>query len=864
MFASFVQGWRAVRERLFPSNPLDYLLNSLPDPAFAIDSRGRVIYWNAAIEQMTGVSAAEMLGRGDFAYSIPFYGHRRPLLINGLSMSTDELLTWYPQAKRQGDTLLANAETHDLRGGYGYLSILVTPIYDRQRRRIGALEQVRNETALRQSEEMVHTLSLAVAQSPNGTFITSADGRFEYVNAAFEAMYGYTSKEVIGARVSILNSGQTDPAVIQGMWNALKAGDAWKGEFMNQRKDGETRSIFSRVSPIRQVDGRITRYLAIQEDITERKKLGQELDRHRFQLAELVVERTAELARLKEAAEAANEAKSVFLANMSHEIRTPMNGIIGLTQVVHDRTSDPGHRRQLGRVIESAQGLLRIINDILDISKIEANKLSLESLDFQLSTLIARQIDMVQTAALDKGLALTTEIDPALSVPLLGDPLRIGQILLNFLGNAVKFTEHGEIKTRVSLDRVESLEGGECWVVLFEVIDTGMGISDEVCQRLFKPFEQADMSTTRKFGGTGLGLVICQHLARMMGGDVGVDSQLGQGSRFWFSVRLHPGKGARISPHPLADAEDQAALLKALSDGYPGSRVLLVEDNEINQEVALSLLEDTGFCVEVAENGAQAVEMATKQAYDLVLMDIQMPVMDGFAASQLIRALPWHQDTPILAMTANAFDEDRQACLAAGMNDHIGKPIAPANFYLTLQKWLAQRRQFVGQHARQTMSDMPPAQGPLGGGQSQAAVLNAGGLANLADEAATGDVLAALRTSPVVDVDAGLSSTGGREKTYLRVLGRFAQSQAADSAALAAVLGQIADPDKRAEAIRLVHSLKGLAATLGFVDLQRDAGALETALKAGEAGPRVLGLADAVSRARQAVRAVLAEHLPGV
>lgn len=839
-------------DKVFPPNPLSHLLNSLPDPAFAIDLRGRVIYWNAAIEQLTGVSAKDMLGRGSLAYAVPFYGHKRPLLIDGLFMTPDELLTWYPQAKRQGETLSAHGETNDLRGGYGYLTMLVSPIRDRWGRCIGAIEQVRDETALRKSEEMVHTLSLAVAQSPNGTFITNADGRFEYVNAAFEAMYGYTSKEVIGARTSILNSGLTPLETVSQMWAALKAGESWKGDFINKRKDGEIRNIFSRVAPIRQADGQVTRYLAIQEDTTERKRMGLELDRHRFQLAELVVERTAELARLKEAAESANDAKSAFLANMSHEIRTPMNGIIGLTRIVHQHTTDPAHRRQLGRVIETAQSLLQIINDILDISKIEANKLSLESVDFHLAPLISRQMDMVRTAAVAKGLKLGHQVDPALLGPLLGDPLRIGQVLLNFLGNAVKFTEHGEVQTRVTLDRVDLVEGDETLVVLFEVIDTGIGIAEEACQRLFNAFEQADVSTTRKFGGTGLGLVISQRLAQMMGGEVGVESQLGQGSRFWFSVRLQHGKGARIGSHEPVGPQDQATLLQDLATAHQGARILLVEDNEINQEVALSLLEGTGFSVDVAENGAQAVQKARSQGYDLVLMDIQMPVMDGLAATKLIRGLAWHHETPILAMTANAFDEDRRACLAAGMNDHIGKPIVPASLYLSLQKWLANRSKQARAPVLACVAAKADDVAHLPG------VTATGSVAEAADH----DVFAGLRTSGVVDVDAGLASTGGREKTYLRVLRRFLESQPADQAALASALQQITDPDKHAQALRQAHSLKGLAGTLGFPDLQRHAAALEQAIKVGETERSILLLAEALSGARQTLVDILAAQLP--
>lgn len=835
--------------RLFPPKPYRHILASLPDPAFAIDLRGRVIYWNRAIEQMTGVLAKDILGQGDYAYSVPFYGHRRPLLIDTLNMPTDALLTWYPQAKRQGDTLSAYAETNDLRGAYGYLSVWVSPIYDRHGRRIGAIEQVRDETALRQSEEMVETLSLAVAQSPNGTFITDAEGRFKYVNGAFEEMYGYTANEVLGARTQILSSGMTPSDTIRQMWESILGGRAWQGEFINKRKDGEVRAIFSRVAPIRQADGRITRYLAIQEDTTERKKLGQELDRHRFKLTELVVERTAELARLKEAAESASEAKSAFLANMSHEIRTPMNGIIGLTRIVYERTSDPDQRRHLGRVMDAAQSLLQIINDILDLSKIEANKLSLDLVSFYLQPLLSRQMDMVRVAAESKGIRLSSQISPALLGPLLGDPLRIGQVLLNFLGNAVKFTSQGEVKVLVSLSESETRDGQESLLVLFEVIDTGIGIAPGAHERLFKPFEQVDASITREFGGTGLGLAISQHLAEMMGGGVGVDSQEGQGSRFWFTVRLVAAKGQNSEDHQGAHehlgVQAQVDLMQRLSRWYRGARILLVEDNEVNQEVALSLLEGTGFAVDVAENGAQALQKARAQGYDLILMDVQMPVMDGLTATRLIRGLAWHRETPILAMTANVFDEDRRACLAAGMNEHIGKPIVPAALYRCLQKWLDKRLEKGSESGAlvDEVSVQPSVASPVG---------------NLPQT----DWVAALRTTGLVNVDAGLASTGGREKMYLRVLRRFLDTQSDACTRLSDALARRGvTSNDHAEAVRLAHSLKGLAATLGFSAVQEKAAALELALKSGDETP-VADLLLGLMRDQEELVAALRAALP--
>ena len=294
-------------------------------------------------------------------------------------------------------------------------------------------------------------------------------------------------------------------------------------------------------------------------------------------------------------------------------------------------------------------------------------------------------ISLIGHKALDKRLKLRVDLSPEVAhLSLQGDPLRLGQILLNLTGNAVKFTEAGVVTVRAHLEEDEP----DGVLLRFEVEDTGIGITTDDQQRLFNAFEQADGSMTRKYGGTGLGLAISKRLAELMGGAVGVESTLGQGSTFWFTVRLH--KAARTNAPALAPSLSSAE--EQLKSQFPGARILLAEDEPINQEVSRGLLEDVGLTVELAEDGVQAVAMAKRTHYDLILMDMQMPNLNGVDATRAIRALPGGERTPILAMTANAFDEDRQVCLAAGMNDHIGKPVDPDVLFETLLKWLVQSR----------------------------------------------------------------------------------------------------------------------------------------------------------------------------
>ncbi len=383
----------------------------------------------------------------------------------------------------------------------------------------------------------------------------------------------------------------------------------------------------------------------------------------------------------KEAAEDATRMKSDFLANMSHEIRTPMNAVIGFAHLALKTNLDSKQFDYVRKIQQSGQHLLGIINDILDFSKIEAGKMTIEATDFKLESVLDTVTNLVGEKASSKGLELNFEVDPKVVPVLTGDPLRLGQILINFCNNAVKFTDAGSIAVRV---RVEENRPNE-QLVRFAVEDTGIGLTGEQSSRLFQAFQQADASTTRKYGGTGLGLAISKRLTELMGGTIGVTSEFGRGSTFWFTALL--GKST-LAP---ASVDDTSVVDDSGLERLFGARVLLAEDSKLNQMVAIGLMEDARLAIDVAENGEAAVRMVRAGNYDLVLMDMQMPVMDGIAATQAIRGDPRFAALPIVAMTANAMDSDRERCFEAGMNDHVSKPIDPDELFRALRRWIGDR-----------------------------------------------------------------------------------------------------------------------------------------------------------------------------
>jgi len=640
----------------------------------------------------------------------------------------------------------------------------------------------------------VGKLSQAVEQSPESIVITDLEGRIEYVNEAYVEASGYAREELLGQNPRLLKSGKTPRATYDAMWAALTRGDTWKGEFINRRKDGSEYVEFATISPLTSADGETTHYVAVKEDITEKQRLARELDRYRFHLEEEVSVRTAELHEARERADAANQAKSTFLANMSHEIRTPISAIVGLTHLLLRDQPPPAQRERLRKVESAAGHLLSIVTDVLDLAKIEAGKLAVDARDFHLSAVLDHVRSMIAETARAKGLTVTVDPD-AVPMWLRGDPVRLRQALLNLAGNAVKFTEEGSVHLSAELLG----DVGRDLRVRFAVTDTGIGIAADGVPKLFEAFEQGDPSITRAYGGSGLGLVITRRLAELMGGEVGVESEPGRGTRFWFTVVVERGRGVM----PVGDeveVEEPGALRDVL-----GARVLLAEDNDINREVASELLHGFGLDVATAATGRAAVEAARSEAFDLVLMDVQMPELDGLSATREIRRLPGYDRVPILAMTANVFEEDRRACFAAGMDDFVAKPVDPTTLRAVLVEWIGRRA--GGSTAALPTGVQPAAPGAPASPDTRQLLLGP--------------------ASEGLDPAFGLRATGGDPRRYLDLMGRFVTAHAADARHLVAALSA-----GDAEAARQrAHALKGVAGTLGATALQSAAADLELAIR---------------------------------
>ena len=418
-------------------------------------------------------------------------------------------------------------------------------------------------------------------------------------------------------------------------------------------------------------------------------QMVQQLQQDRSTLEQRIVEATHELREKKEEAEHANQEKARFLANMSHEIRSPMNSVLGMTQLALNAETNPKQRDYLEKIHSSGEHLLCIIDDILDFSRIEVGKLDIETIDFELGRVMQSLVDLAVWKTSEKNIKLTFNVDPGISRTLCGDPLRLRQILINYVNNAIKFTEQGEIIIRAIL-----LEKNEKDNLLrFEVQDTGIGMTRKEMAGLFQMFRQADSSTSRKYGGSGLGLAISKGLAELMGGEVGVESEAGKGSTFWLTVRL----GKAVRPEWLQPGKDlfarqgQTKEFNAADETINGAHILLAEDNPFNQQVAVEFLKSAGATVCVANNGKEALDLLSRERFDCVLMDIQMPEMDGLEATRIIRADPDMAGMPVIGITANVANEDRERCFAAGMDDFIGKPFKPHMFYATIAKWLPAR-----------------------------------------------------------------------------------------------------------------------------------------------------------------------------
>ena len=764
-------------------------------------------------------------------------------------------------------------------------------------------------------------MSMLVNAIPDPIFHKDHEGRYLACNEAYAALVGRTQEQIKGLACEDLFPADIALAMRTRDGAVLRTLKRVGAENWLTYPDGRQALVETMVSPILGEDGQTTGLLGVSRDITDRKK------------AEDAVHRA------KEAAEEATQMKSDFLANMSHEIRTPMNAIIGLSHLALKTDLTPRQRDYITKVYRSGQHLLGIINDILDFSKVEAGKLTIEHIDFKIDKVLDNVANLITEKCSAKGVELVFDIAPDVPQMLIGDSLRVGQILINYANNAVKFTEAGEISISARVMEVTL----EDVLLRFSVRDTGQGLTEEQISRLFQSFSQADSSTTRKYGGTGLGLAISRSLAELMGGKVGVESVFGEGSDFWFTVRLGisqqpkrvlmpkpdlhgrralvvddndharsvlrdmlegmtfdvndvssgaaavkivasasaqnqpfdiiyldwrmPGmdgmEAARqilalgLTPPPIlvlvsaygreemvkeaeamgivnmmvkplspsmlfdttmeamgrTDAENRIsrpAVPDSLDQLIPvrGARILLAEDNEINQQIACELLQDAGLVVEVAENGLIALEMMKRSAYDLVLMDMQMPVMDGLSATAALRCMPKFNALPIVAMTANARIEDRLACIASGMNDFLSKPIDPDVLWPVLLKWIKPRGNTPEASAGATAA---PA-GPLA---PVAAKLAATVSSELPDAVAG------------LDVRLGLSRMMGKKPLYITMLKKYVAGQRT----CVQTIREAIHTGDWATAQRTAHTLRGVSGTVGATEIPAHAEALERATR---------------------------------
>ncbi|RAK58087.1 PAS domain S-box protein [Phenylobacterium deserti] len=650
-----------------------------------IDEAGKVVDWNPFAAATFGWSEAEAVGAPLTDLIVP-PGHAhlhdagmQRFLVTGVPHVLDKRIE-VPARRKNGELFVAELAATATRDADGWqFTALMHDISERKAQ-----------------TELFET---AFAHASIGMALVTLEGRFSKVNAAFCELIGYTADEVLALDFQTITHPEDlalDLAYIDRLMDGQAPSYGLDKRYL--RKDGQVVWVHLSVALVREPNGAPSHFVAQVQDLTARKEAQAALEHRTEELAAMATE----LAHARDAAEAANRAKSVFLANMSHELRTPLNGVIGFSRLLADsRELSDADRRRVLQVRSAGEALNALINDVLDFSKLEARAVALEAKPFRMGDLISEALSMVEPQAREKRLELKVEGDDA--GVLVGDAFRLRQVLLNFLSNAVKFTAEGAITVGVNAQ----LEGDAARVHV-SVTDQGVGIASDRLPHLFKRFSQADGSVTRMFGGSGLGLAISRELVELMGGSVGVRSDIGLGSTFWFELALPRGRAESARPRRVGSGRAQ----------FPGRRVLVVDDVELNRELLGELLSQHACLCEVAADGAQAVTAAISGAFDLILMDVHMPVLDGLAATRQLRDAGWNK--PILALTASGGPEQVAACLEAGMNEHLLKPLDPNDLDRALRRWLGgsapaappasePRAGEADRHAREQLEAMGPA-----------------------------------------------------------------------------------------------------------------------------------------------------------
>jgi len=676
------------------------IIDFLPDATFVIDKNRKVIAWNRALEEMTGVKKQEIIGKGAYAYGASFYREERPILVDLIYEDDPDTRSRYRYLERKGDTLFAESDAPFLLNGRrAYVWAMASPLRDDKGELIGAIESVRDTTERIEAEEAQRDSERRLADIinflPDATFVIDKTGKVIAWNRAIEVMTGIAAGEMLGKGdhehalpfygerrpmladlVLELNKASADRYDQWGKkeWNIdnlyknlvrQEDGSLFMEAFMPKMRISEA-YLQGSATALYDSEGNITGAIESVRNITESKKVQKALSA------------------AKDQAEAAACAKSEFLANMSHEIRTPLNAIIGMTGILLDTPLKPDQKDYLETVRSSGEVLMSIINNILDFTKIEEGKREIEKLPFELAGCIEEAMDLLTPVAAEKYINFYYNIGPAVPTRLSGDAISISQVLINLIGNAIKFTDSGEISVHVSS---EMLNNGRI-KLFFSVKDTGIGIPCDRMHTLFQSFSQVDMSTTRRYGGTGLGLAISKRLVGLMGGTIWAESEIGKGSIFCFTLE------ADIAiPEQCLQMKAKPSVVDLNYDIPNHLKLLLAEDNLVNQRVALLMLRKLGLKADVAANGREVLQALERKKYDIILMDVQMPEMDGCEASKAIRER-WKDGLPhIIAVTAHALEGDRKRCIEAGMDDYISKPVRMSDLARVLAECSRQQKE---------------------------------------------------------------------------------------------------------------------------------------------------------------------------